>query len=142
MCNGELGRDGLHPRRAPQPGRGRAGDLGGDPGRPSADGRLLESSTLTTSKGAELSRAVVKSVTATFTPEGIEFAVLYSHEGEPPTPGSKTRTSKAARMARMGLETALKGLDDDLIWTGFATDTRTSRDTIMVDRKPRKEKAA
>ncbi len=77
----------------------------------------------------------LRRLTVTFKPEGIEYAVLYAHTNELPTPGTKTRTTKAATMARTGLETALAGLDGEVVWGGFGTDTRTSRDMVVVDRK-------
>ena len=78
----------------------------------------------------------LRSITVTFGGEGIEYAVSYLHRGEPPSPGSKTRTTTAARMARRGLELALERLGSGaLIWGGFATNTRESEDTIIVERK-------
>ena len=78
-----------------------------------------------------------------FAPDGsIEFAVSYSHSGgdllthaqEIPSPGSKRRTTSAARMASKALRVAPEGLDKgEAISTGFATDTITSTDTIVVD---------
>jgi hypothetical protein len=75
----------------------------------------------------------------TFKPDAtLEFAVTYAHgeAEEPPNPGTKKRTTSAARMAAHGLRLALEGLDKGTpIWGGFATNTRTSRDTIIVDRE-------
>jgi hypothetical protein len=48
-------------------------------------------------------------LTVTFNPEGTEYAIVYSHADELPRPGTKTRTTRAARMARKALETALEG---------------------------------
>ncbi len=80
--------------------------------------------------------SVVLSVTVTFLQEGIELAVEYSHADEPPTPGTKTRTRRAARMARTGLQTALEALGTGPpVWGGFATDTRQSTDRVLVDRE-------
>lgn len=76
-------------------------------------------------------------LTVTFAPDGtLEYVVLYQHTVEPPTPGTKRRTRTAAAMARTGLETALAGLDGEVVWGGFGTDTRTSRDVVMVERRP------
>ena len=79
---------------------------------------------------------VLRSIRVTFTHEGIEFAVTYAHDGEPPTAGTKRRTSTAERMARTGLEAALEALSSGQVaWGEFGTDTRVSKDTIIVDRK-------
>jgi len=76
---------------------------------------------------------VLERITVTFTPEGIEYAVCYAHADEPPTPGTKTRTTRASRMARKGLEAALEGLGAGAVtWGGYATDTRHSTDRILV----------
>ncbi len=82
-----------------------------------------------------MARSALRSVTVTFTPEGLEYAVTYAHEGEPPNPGTKTRTTTAARMARRGLEVALEGLAAGApAWGGFGTNTKVSRDVVMVER--------
>jgi hypothetical protein len=91
--------------------------------------------------------AVLKRVTVTFADEGdLEIAVAYTHTDDQPTPGSKSRTTKALKMARAGLETALDSLGSGTragIWGGFATDTRESTDHVIVEREPRdKERAA
>jgi hypothetical protein len=51
---------------------------------------------------------VLRRITVTFTAEGIEYSVCYAHTDEPPPPGTKTRTTRALRMARTGLQTALE----------------------------------
>ncbi len=51
----------------------------------------------------------LRRITITFTAEGIEYGVTCLHTDEPPTPGTKTRTTRASRMARKGLEVALEG---------------------------------
>jgi hypothetical protein len=83
---------------------------------------------------SQLRRVVIE-----FKPDAtLEFAVTYAHgeASEPPQPGTKTRTRSATRMAAYGLRRALEGLDKGTpIWGGFATNTRTSRDTIIVDRE-------
>ena len=79
----------------------------------------------------------LKRLTITFTPKGLEYAVVYDHTDEPPTPGTKTRTRRASQMTRKGLEEALRGLEGDLSWGGFGTDTRTSRDVLVADRRGR-----
>jgi len=80
------------------------------------------------------------SLVLTFKPDGTtEISVTYTHdESEVANPGTKTRTTTAAKMAAHGLRLALEGLEDAKrvpIWGGFATDTRTSKDMIMVDRR-------
>jgi hypothetical protein len=98
-----------------------------------------------------MSAPVLRRVTVTFADEGdLEIAVAYTHtDCALPTPGSKSRTTKALRMARAGLETALDSLGSGSsagagIWGGFATDTRESTDHVIVEREPRddKERAA
>jgi hypothetical protein len=91
-----------------------------------------------------MSAPVLKRVAVTFADEGdLEIAVAYTHDSEAPTPGSKSRTTKALKMARAGLETALDSLGSGAgIWGGFATDTRESTDHVIVEREPRKENAA
>jgi hypothetical protein len=83
--------------------------------------------------------AQLQKIAVEFKPDAtLEFAVTYAHGDldEPPNPGTKKRTTNAARMAAYGLQRALEGLDKGApIWGGFATNTRTSRDLIMVDRK-------
>ena len=80
-------------------------------------------------------RAELTRVTVTFTRDGIEYHVTYAHTAEPPNPGTKTRTSKATRMARRGLELALEGLGSGPVrWGGFGTDNRKSTDTIITER--------
>jgi hypothetical protein len=75
-------------------------------------------------------------IKVSFAHEGIMICVSYGHTNEPPQPGTKTRTRSATRMAAYGLRRALEGLDKGTpIWGGFATNTRTSRDTIIVDRE-------
>ena len=77
----------------------------------------------------------------TFKPDGTtEISVTYTHseadDAALANPGTKTRTRSATRMAAYGLQRALEGLDKGTpIWGGFATNTRTSRDTIIVDRE-------
>jgi len=81
----------------------------------------------------------LQKIAVEFKPDAtLEFAVTYAHgeADEPPNPGTKTRTRSATRMAAYGLRRALEGLDKGTpIWGGFATNTRTSRDTIIVDRE-------
>ncbi len=83
-------------------------------------------------------KSELKRLTITFNPKGVEYAVLYRHTEEPPTPGTKKRTGAAASMARAALETALEGLTGEVLWGGFGTDTRTSRDVVMVECRPRR----
>jgi hypothetical protein len=83
-----------------------------------------------------MSAPVLKKVTVTFGPEAIEYAVCYLHTDEPGSPGTKTRTTRAATLARKGLEAALAGLDKGaLLWGGFGTNTRQSTDRIMISHK-------
>lgn len=80
----------------------------------------------------------LKQVLTIFREDGsIEYAVSYAHIDEPPTPGSKKRTTTASRMARRGLQAALEGLDQGyaLTWGGFGTNTRESTDRIIVERE-------
>jgi len=85
----------------------------------------------------------LRELTVTFQPDAtLEFAVTYAHgeADEPPNPGTKKRTTSAARMAAHGLRDALAHLEQgDLVWGGFGTNMKVSRDTILVNRK---EKAA
>ncbi len=61
-------------------------------------------------------KPVLQSVLVRFEREGVEIAVSYSHcEPAQPNPGTKTRTRRAARMARAGLQAALEGLDRVLV---------------------------
>jgi hypothetical protein len=53
---------------------------------------------------------VVKSVRVTFSLDAIEYAVTYAHTEDPASPGTKKMSATAARMARAGLERALKAL--------------------------------
>jgi len=79
----------------------------------------------------------LREIRVRFTPEGIEISTTYTHPDdlEVANPGTKTRTSTAAKMAAHGLRLALEGLETDpLIWGGFATNTRTSKDTVVIDR--------
>jgi hypothetical protein len=82
---------------------------------------------------------VLKSVTVTFARDGaVEYAVMYAHTEEPPTPGIKTRTTRMAQMAANGLRDALAHLKEGaLVWGGFATNTRESTDELVADRKER-----
>jgi hypothetical protein len=83
-------------------------------------------------------RPVLKSVSVRFLEDdALEYAVLYQHAEGPPTPGSKTRTRQAGQMVRKGLTEALESLEGDLTWGGFATNTRTSRDVVVADRRGR-----
>jgi hypothetical protein len=85
----------------------------------------------------------LRKLTITFQPDAtLEFAVTYAHgeADEPPSPGTKKRTTSAARMAAHGLRNALAHLERGaLVWGGFGTNMKVSRDTIVVNRK---EKAA
>jgi hypothetical protein len=82
---------------------------------------------------------VLQKLTIIFGDEGIELAVSYLHTEDPPTAGSKGRTTIAARMARKGLEAALEGLGKGvLLWGGFGTNTRESTDHVIVERKERR----
>ncbi len=77
---------------------------------------------------------VLQSVLVRFEREGVEIAVSYSHlETGQPNPGTKTRTRRASRMARAGLQVALDGLDrGDALWGGYGTDTHESTDRVLV----------
>jgi hypothetical protein len=80
----------------------------------------------------------LKCVSAVFHPDGtIEYAISYLHTDDPPSaPGSKGRTTRASRMARRGLESALEGLDKgDVLWGGFGTSMRESTDHVVVERR-------
>jgi hypothetical protein len=85
----------------------------------------------------------LRKLTVTFQPDAtLEFAVTYAHGelDEPPNPGTKKRTTSAARMAAHGLRDALAHLEQGtLVWGGFGTNMKVSRDTIVANRK---EKAA
>lgn len=78
-------------------------------------------------------RPVLQSILVRFEREGIEIAVRYEHSDTQPTPGTKTRTRRAARMARAGLESALEGLDrGDALWGGHGTNTHASTDKVLL----------
>ena len=79
--------------------------------------------------------SVLRRLTVMFLPDGsIEIAVSYPHRNEPPTPGTKTRTRRAARMAQAGLRRALEGLDrGSVAWGGFSTNTQVSTDRLLFD---------
>jgi hypothetical protein len=77
---------------------------------------------------------VLRRITVTFTAEGIEYSVCYAHTDEPPPPGTKTRTTRALRMARTGLQTALELGTGVGLWGGFATDTRQTTDRVFVEK--------
>jgi len=83
---------------------------------------------------------VLKKVVITFTAEGQEIAVTYTHDGvESASPGSKGRVLSASRMARAALEAALAYLDKGEAegtcrWGGFSTGTQEATDSILVDR--------
>jgi hypothetical protein len=85
----------------------------------------------------------LRKLTVTFQPDAtLELAVTYAHGDldETPNPGTKKRTTSAARMAAHGLRDALAHLEQGaLVWGGFGTNMKVSRDTIVVNRK---EKAA
>ena len=52
------------------------------------------------------------------------------------TRATKAHTTRAATLARKGLEAALETLGSGaVVWGGFATNTQVSKDTIIVDRK-------
>jgi hypothetical protein len=79
-------------------------------------------------------------IKVSFAHEGIMICVTYGHTNEPPQPGTKKRTTSTARMAAHGLRDALAHLEQgDLVWGGFGTNMKVSRDTLVVNRK---EKAA
>jgi hypothetical protein len=62
-----------------------------------------------------LMQRTLQRLIVTFTPEGIEYAVSYQHDAshsKSTSPGMKTRTVQAARMATAGLERALANLKD------------------------------
>ena len=85
----------------------------------------------------------LREISVAFTAEGIMISVTYGHRDQIPNPGTKTRSRTATRMAAYGLRLALEGLDKGTpIWGGFATNTRTSKDTIIVDGEPKEEDAA
>ncbi len=81
----------------------------------------------------------LRKLTVTFQPDAtLEFAITYAHgeAGEPARPGTKKRTTSAARMAAHGLRDALAHLEQGaLVWGGFGTNTRESEDRIIVERK-------
>ena len=83
-------------------------------------------------------KPVLQSVLVRFEREGVEIAVSYSHrEPAQPNPGTKTRTRRAARMARAGLQAALEGLDrGDALWGGYGTNTRETTDRFLVGEDP------
>jgi hypothetical protein len=84
----------------------------------------------------ELRRVVV-----TFSAEEMEISATYAHDAEPATPGTKTRTATAARMAAAGLERALEGLGTGVaaVWGGYSTDTRISTDKVIVEHRKASE---
>jgi hypothetical protein len=56
-------------------------------------------------------KPVLQSILVRFEREGMELSVSYEHAStEQPSPGTKKRTTRAARMARVGLQSALEGL--------------------------------
>ena len=64
-----------------------------------------------------------------------EIRITYAHRHTVPNPGTKTRTATATRMAAAGLRAALESIGSGpVVWGGFGTDTRVSKDTIIVDR--------
>jgi hypothetical protein len=80
----------------------------------------------------------LRRLVVSFERDSIEYAVTYEHTDSPPTPGTKKRTTTAARMAAAGLERALEALREPggpVVWGGFGTNTKVSKDTIIVDRK-------
>ena len=89
-----------------------------------------------THKGGVGGMTTVEKIVVTFTGGAIEYSVTYHHDAEPANPGTKRRTTTAARMARKGLELALAKLDSGaVLWGGFGTDTRQSTDQIIAERK-------
>jgi len=79
---------------------------------------------------------ILQRITVTFTDEGMEISTTYTHQDQIPNPGTKTRTRSAARMARAGLDRALRGLEaGEAIWGGFRTNERISTDHVIVDRE-------
>jgi hypothetical protein len=86
---------------------------------------------------ASVSAPVLKRLTISFSHEGISYAVAYEHSEahEPANPGTRSRTTSAARMASAGLRRALDALDQGTpVWTGFGTNTRQSTDRIVIER--------
>ena len=85
----------------------------------------------------------LQKIAVEFKPDAtLEFAVTYAHgeADEPASPGTKKRTTSTARMAAHGLRDALAHLEQGeakLVWGGFGTNMKVSRDTIVVNRKER-----
>jgi hypothetical protein len=89
-----------------------------------------------------VSAPCIRRMIVTFNRDEVEISITYSHDSSEATatPGSKKRTTTAARMARKGLEHALEGLDaagEAVVWGGFATDTSLTTDVVVLDRKKR-----
>lgn len=79
---------------------------------------------------------VLRSIRITFNREGIEYAVTYQHGDQVATPGTKKRTTTAARVAAEGLRRALEVLGRGQIqWGGFGTNEKVSTDRVIIDRK-------
>jgi len=81
----------------------------------------------------------LQKIAVEFKPDAtLEFAVTYAHgeADEPANPGTKKRTTTAARMAAHGLRDALAHLEQGaLVWGGFGTNMKVSKDLIVVNRK-------
>jgi hypothetical protein len=73
-----------------------------------------------------------------FAPDGTtEISVTYSHPDPVANPATKKRIAADVRMVRAGLLDALAGLEAPGVptWGGFATDTKVSTDTVIVERE-------
>jgi hypothetical protein len=79
----------------------------------------------------------LRRLTISFTRDAILYAIEYASDASDngsSAPGSKARTSRAARIARAGLGLAIEGLDaGEPVWGGFATNTRVHADELIAE---------
>ena len=81
-----------------------------------------------------LEAPVVEQLTLRFTTDGLWLSVRYAGELAS-SPGSKTRTRCATRMAAAALRVALATLDrGEIVHTGFATNTLVSTDHLTIEK--------
>jgi hypothetical protein len=80
----------------------------------------------------------VNRLVITFTREGLELAISYSHSeaDQISSPGSKRRVVSGVGMASKALEAALASMDEGKpAWGGYRTNERVSTDHILIDRR-------
>jgi hypothetical protein len=79
----------------------------------------------------------ISRITVSFGSRGVEIDVTYTHDvlEVVEMPGSKGRTSQAARLASMALERTQDHLRTGRpLWGGYATNLRTTTDRLLVDK--------